>query len=940
MSCQLPSNAGADETLCDTDNTTLAANTPTVGTGLWTVVSGTATFADATNPTTTVTGLSTGANVLRWTISNGSCAPSTSDVTITVSELPTPSDAGADQELCDTDNTTLAANTPTVGTGLWTVISGTAVFADATNPTTTVSGLSTGANVLRWTISNGSCAPSTSDVTITVSELPTTSNAGADQELCDTDNTALAANTPTVGTGLWTIVSGTATFADATNPTTTVTGLSTGANVLRWTISNGSCAPSEDQVTITVSELPTPSNAGADQELCDTDNTTLAANTPTVGTGLWTVISGTAVFADATNPTTTVSGLSVGTNVLRWTISNGSCAPSTSDVTITVSELPTPSDAGADQELCDTDNTTLAANTPTVGIGLWTVVSGTATFADATNPTTTVTGLSTGANVLRWTISNGSCAPSTSDVTITVSELPTPSDAGADQELCDTDNTALAANTPTVGTGLWTVISGTAVFADATNPTTTVTGLSTGTNVLRWTISNGSCAPSEDQVTITVSELPTTSNAGADQELCDTDNTTLAANTPTVGTGLWTVVSGTATFADATNPTTTVTGLSTGTNVLRWTISNGSCAPSEDQVTITVSELPTPSDAGADQALCDTDNTILAGNTPTVGTGLWTVISGTAVFADATNPTTAVSGLSVGTNVLRWTISNGSCAPSEDQVTITVSELPTPSNAGADQELCDTDNTTLAANTPTVGTGLWTVISGTAVFADATNPTTTVTGLSTGTNVLRWTISNGSCAPSEDQVTITVSELPTTSNAGADQELCDTDNTTLAANTPTVGTGLWTVVSGTATFADATNPTTAVGGLSVGTNVLRWTISNGSCPSSEDEVTITVSELPTPSDAGADQELCDTDNTTLSANTPTVGTGLWTVVSGTAVFADATNPTTAVSGLSVGTNVLRWTISNGSCAPSEDEVTITVSELPTPFKCRSRRDTL
>ncbi len=137
--------------------------------------------------------------------------------------------------------------------------------------------------------------------------MPTTSNAGADQELCDTDNTALAANTPTVGTGLWTIVSGTATFADATNPTTTVTGLSTGANVLRWTISNGSCAPSEDQVTITVSELPTPSNAGADQELCDTDNTTLAANTPTVGTGLWTVISGTAVFADATNPTTAVS---------------------------------------------------------------------------------------------------------------------------------------------------------------------------------------------------------------------------------------------------------------------------------------------------------------------------------------------------------------------------------------------------------------------------------------------------------------------------------------------------------------------------------------------------------------------------------------------------------------------------------------------------------
>ncbi len=56
------------------------------------------------------------------------CSKRLDDVTITVSELPTPSDAGADQELCDTDNTTLAANTPTVGTGLWTVISGTAAI--------------------------------------------------------------------------------------------------------------------------------------------------------------------------------------------------------------------------------------------------------------------------------------------------------------------------------------------------------------------------------------------------------------------------------------------------------------------------------------------------------------------------------------------------------------------------------------------------------------------------------------------------------------------------------------------------------------------------------------------------------------------------------------------------------------------------------------------
>jgi hypothetical protein len=48
------------------------------------------------------------------------------------------------------------------------------------------------------------------------------------------------------------------------------------------------------------------------------------------------------------------------------------------------------------------------------------------------------------------------------------------------------------------------------------------------------------------------------------------------------------------------------------------------------------------------------------------------VITGTGVFADANNPTTNVSGLSIGTNTFRWTINNGPCGTTQDDVTITV----------------------------------------------------------------------------------------------------------------------------------------------------------------------------------------------------------------------------------------------------------------------------
>src|SRR5690606_9871776 len=145
---------------------------------------------------------------------------------------------------------------------------------------------------------------------------------------------------------------------------------------------------------------------------------------------------------------------------------------------------------------------------------------------------------------------------------------------------------------------------------------------------------------------------------------------------------------------------------------------------------------------------------------------------------------------------LVWTISNGSCAPSTDEVVITVDpDSPTPSNAGPDQTVCGT-SATLAAVNPTVGTGQWSVVSGAGgSFVDDTDPATTFNGTAGTSYVLRWTITS-SCGTSEDDVTITFEEAPTTANAGPDLlNSCGPVN--LPGNTPTVGTGTWSIVSGT-----------------------------------------------------------------------------------------------------------------------------------------------
>lgn len=67
----------------------------------------------------------------------------------------------------------------------------------------------------------------------------------------------------------------------------------------------------------------------------------------------------------------------------------------------------------------------------------------------------------------------------------------------------------------------------------------------------------------------------------------------------------------------------------------------------------------------------------------------------------------------------------------------------------------------MAGNNPSIGTGIWTVISGGVTITDSSLFNTSVTGLATGSSaILQWTISNGNCTTSTDQITITNNPRP------------------------------------------------------------------------------------------------------------------------------------------------------------------------------------
>ena len=122
-----------------------------------------------------------------------------------------------------------------------------------------------------------------------------------------------------------------------------------------------------------------------------------------------------------------------------------------------------------------------------------------------------------------------------------------------------------------------------------------------------------------------------------------------------------------------------------------------------------------------------------------------------------------------------------------------------------------------------------TVVGGTGIYTYSWTPN--ISGAASLTNLVAGTYSviitdQNSCTTSSS-ATI-VEPLQITVNAGSDLADCQ-ENFVLSASLNLPFLGAWSVISGTANFADAGSPTTSVSGLTLGDNQLLWTVTDGAC---------------------------------------------------------------------------------------------------------------
>ncbi|MBT4412431.1 MAG: hypothetical protein HOC82_21530 [Bacteroidetes bacterium] len=502
------------------------------------------------------------------------------------------------------------------------------------------------------------------------------------------------------------------------------------------------------------------------------------------------------------------------------------------------------------------------------------------------------------------------------------------SSAGLDVTIRTSDLTnTMQANTPSYGSGTWSVIQGAGgSFSDVNNPNAVFEGQDCTSYTLRWTVAHGGVSDTDD-VNVTFYHTPSEADAGDDQMFNDgVVSASLDANTPDEGFGRWNIVSGgNGKFENNLDPNTVFTGLPCTNYVLSWTILTN-CANTTDQVSINFNQVLVESHAGSDQSYIDGRiSTTLHGIDPGTNDATWSILSGTGgVFSDVNDPNAVFYGVVCQSYELRWSIVSG-CGLSEDEVIIEFAHIATTPSAGDDQIYDDGRNSAiLNGNAPSQGDGLWTISSGAAgVFDDASDPVTKFTGDLCEAYILKWTIST-TCGSIEDEVLIEFRHIPTVADAGMDIKVTNgVAQTPLAANTPVIGVGTWTVISGTnGSFADENDPQTVFTGALCGSYVLEWKITT-LCASSADQVGVVFDQVTIPAFAGPDQGFFDgTVSTNLNANDPQSSMGTWRILSGSGgVFSDVNDHTATFTGVLGEVYNLEWAVSS-ACGFSTDLVRV------------------
>ena len=806
--------------------------------------------ASSTAPTSagTYTVTSTVAASAPWT------SASSSATAFTIGKVPLTITA-ANQSVCygtaATTVTGAGTYTPTgfVNSETSSVIGGSATYTTTYTATTAggTSGVTITPIVTSLTAANYSFSATTG--TITVFALPTISGT---LSICGSGTTTLTGSgSPAATTPWYSASTGVATVSTASSTTGTVTGVGAGTSNITYTDNHG-CVSSVSTITdYSTTTFITPS---ATQNIPMTTNGTVltvneGTSSPASQQWWYETSSGSdsAAIAGQTGTTFTPNFASAGTYYIACktvygspcstTIKSSSVQINVTSNTITTGTITgSPFCAGASVSVPFTyspyyPNTNFSSSTFVAQL------SPDNTFASPVNISTSLSSDNSGSQTISATIPSNTASGTTYYIRVvstaspvllgaaynsplTVNALPSVTTATTTSVCSGTGPSITLAASPastftwTLGTNTGSIAgasasSGSSINQTLTNPSNTTAGSIVYSVVP--TSTTGSCVGAATNITVTVEPAFTGGTlTSTTQTICNNTQPSsitystapgggttpqyqwyyLAGNqtapSGTFSIGSWTAIGSSSTSTATLNGSTIGSLSATTTYALRITDAGATACFDKWAGNAQVITVDAAFTSGA---IATTGQTICSGGTPT-SIGSTTVASGGdgsitykwqsslngSTYSDisSTNSSTYTppNGLTT-TTYYRRQAEDGTCSGGFVSSTgvwlVTATPTPTTSNAGSTQTICSNSTATLAANIPSVGTGAWTIASGTststAQFSSTSSNAATFTPVGAGTYTLTWTISNGTCTASSSNVIITVNQAITTDDA-------------------------------------------------------------------------------------------------------------------------------------------------------------------------------
>jgi gliding motility-associated-like protein len=607
------------------------------------------------------------------------------------------------------------------------------------------------------------------------------------------------------------------------------------------------------------------------------------------------------------------------------------CAAAIATYSLTVGTIPTAPSVGViTQPTCSvTTGSVILNGLPATGNWILTRSPG-GVITTGTGVNATVSGIEPGTYTFTVTLAGCTSVASANIVINPLPSAPPPPVPGIiTQPTCSVTTGSVVLNGLPL-TASWTITrSPGGIISTGTGGTTTISGLPYGT--FTFTVTNSLGCVSGASASVVINQPNSVPGAPVIETIiqpsCSVSTGSIILNS-LPSSGMWTLTrapDGVITTGSGTS--IAILNLSSGT--YSYTVTNSAGCSSPPSNNILIITQPVIPGAPAVGTIIAPTCTLPSGSVSLSGlpsTGTWTVTQypGT-ITSSGTGSTTLISGLSTG--VYNYTVSNSSGCVSLMSANVTIPFQPASPSPPLIGTITQPHNDVLTGSVELSGlpaNGNWTLtLYPGNITAFGSGSAKTISGLNPGTYSFTVTNAQGCTSVSSARFEInSLTGILLVINNPA--PVCAPSTVDLTAREITSGSssGLtftyWTDIAGTIPYI---NYRTA----SAGTYYIKGTAAD--VFSSIKPVTVRVYSIPV-ANAGTDQLLAYQFETTLHAQLANnYEKGIWSLISGTGEFSDTTNAETQVSGLLMGKNLFRWTVTNEVCPAASDTVIVLVHGL-------------